>query len=141
MIRNIEDPEHPLTLEQLRVVALEMVKIDQAKRDVSVRFTPTIPHCSSATIIGLMIRAKLERGLPENFKIHISITKGTHVNEFEISKQLNDKERVSAALENINIVKQINKRIKQTDDVEDYVDSNKWNSHKQALTKLQAALS
>lgn len=69
MIRNIEDPEHPLTLEQLRVVCLEYVKVNYARREVDVTFTPTIPHCSSASIIGLMIRAKLARGLPENFKV------------------------------------------------------------------------
>lgn len=69
MIRNIEDPEHPLTLEQLRVVSLEQIKVDPSRREVEVSFTPTIPHCSSASIIGLMIRTKLARGLPENYKV------------------------------------------------------------------------
>jgi metal-sulfur cluster biosynthetic enzyme len=69
MIRNIEDPEHPLTLEQLRVVSLEQVSINNQRREVEVSFTPTIPHCSSASIIGLMIRTKLGRGLPENYKV------------------------------------------------------------------------
>jgi len=121
MIRNIEDPEHPLSLEQLRVVSLEQVKVNNQKREVEVSFTPTIPHCSSASIIGLMIRTKLGRGLPENYKIAVSITKGTHNSDTEISKQLADKERVSAALENKNISKQINKRIKDTDDVTAYL--------------------
>jgi len=69
LIRNIEDPEHPLTLEQLRVVTIDQIKVNPAKREVDVTFTPTIPHCSSAAIIGLMIRAKLTRGLPENYKV------------------------------------------------------------------------
>ena len=132
MIRNIEDPEHPLTLEQLRVVTLEQVKVETARREVEVEFTPTIPHCSSASIIGLMIKTKLLRGLPAHFKVlpahqvDVRIKKGTHNNDAEISKQLAgtprspDKERVAAAIENKNISKQINKRIRGTDDLSAY---------------------
>ena len=94
MVRNIEDPEHPLTLEQLRVVTLEQVKVSPDSREVEVEFTPTIPHCSSASIIGLMIKTKLVRGLPANFKVlsseqvDVRIKPGTHNNDAEISKQL-----------------------------------------------------
>lgn len=84
MIRNIEDPEHPLTLEQLRVVSLDLIKVNNSKREVEVNFTPTIPHCSSASIIGLMIRAKLARGLPENYKVLPSITRSM----FRLPKEL-----------------------------------------------------
>jgi metal-sulfur cluster biosynthetic enzyme len=59
MIRDINDPEHPLTLEQLRVVSVENIEIKNEKKEIIVYFTPTIPHCSMATIIGLMIRFKL----------------------------------------------------------------------------------
>jgi metal-sulfur cluster biosynthetic enzyme len=59
IIRDINDPEHPLTLEQLRVVSLENIEINPELKQVLVYFTPTIPHCSMATIIGLMIRFKL----------------------------------------------------------------------------------
>lgn len=81
LIRNIEDPEHPLTLEQLRVVSLDQVTVNNSKREVQVNFTPTIPHCSSASIIGLMIRTKLTRGLPENYKVGETVTpdqRGNH---------------------------------------------------------------
>eukprot|EP00947_MAST-08B_sp_MAST-8B-sp1_P004696 g4696.t1 len=56
---NINDPEHPLTLEQLNVATLENVQVDDAAGTVMVHFTPTIPHCSMATLIGLCIRVKL----------------------------------------------------------------------------------
>jgi len=36
---------------------------------VVVRFTPTIPHCSMATLIGLCIRVRLIRALPDRFKV------------------------------------------------------------------------
>ena len=112
----MNDPEHPLTLEQLKVASLEGVTVDDAGskgamrpafprralcgRDsdgiaaaataaaaaghlpsplcpsvlrvlgaVDIFFTPTIPHCSMATLIGLSIRVKLLRALPSRFKV------------------------------------------------------------------------
>ena len=53
LIRDINDPEHPLTLEQLNVVTEDQITVNQAKNDVTVLFTPTIPHCSMATLIGV----------------------------------------------------------------------------------------
>ncbi|CAB4064202.1 PIGO [Lepeophtheirus salmonis] len=97
-IRDIHDPEHPLSLEQLNVVSLENIRVKDSC--VSVRFTPTIPHCSLATLIGLAIKTKLLRSLPLHFKIDVSITPGSHSSEKPINKQLADKERVAAALEN-----------------------------------------
>lgn len=35
-----------------------------------VQFTPTVQHCSMATLIGLCIRVKLLRALPPRFKVH-----------------------------------------------------------------------
>ena len=67
--RGINDPEHPLTLEQLDVVKLDDVEVDDKNNRVNVIFTPTIPHCSMATLIGLSIRVKLLRSLPPRFKV------------------------------------------------------------------------
>jgi hypothetical protein len=36
---------------------------------VRVLFTPTIPHCSMAQLIGLAIRVRLLRSLPPRFKV------------------------------------------------------------------------
>jgi hypothetical protein len=53
LIRSISDPEHPLTLEQLAVVSAGQISIKNGTRpSVLVEFTPTIPHCSMATLIG-----------------------------------------------------------------------------------------
>mmetsp|Transcript_6356 Transcript_6356/g.10067 ORF Transcript_6356/g.10067 Transcript_6356/m.10067 type:complete len:197 (-) Transcript_6356:62-652(-) len=113
MIRSINDPEHPLTLEQLNVVSLENVKMDTCNPNhILINYTPTIPHCSMATLIGLSLRVKLLRSLPQRFKVSIAITPGTHQSEKEINKQLNDKERVAAALENYSLIKVVNQCIK-----------------------------
>ncbi len=95
LVKNLNDPEHPLTLEQLKVVSLEDIWVSNER--VEVQFTPTIPHCSMANMIGLMIIVKLKRSLPNRFKIDVTVKIGTHQNELELNKQLNDKERVMAA--------------------------------------------
>ena len=109
IIRNLQDPEHPLTLEELNVLDIESVKLDNHKQICRIEFTPTIPHCSMATLIGLSIQVKLLRSLPKNFKIEVSIKPGTHASELAINKQLADKERVAAALENVHLLQVVNK--------------------------------
>lgn len=52
LLRNINDPEHPLTLEELRVIEERNIYVDNKDNSVRVYFTPTIPHCSMATLIG-----------------------------------------------------------------------------------------
>ena len=108
LIRGIKDPEHPNTLEQLNVAQRRLIEVDDVAGRVVVRFTPTIPHCSMATLIGLCLRVKLIRSLPPRLKIDILITPGTHASEEAINKQLNDKERVAAALENDNLLGVVN---------------------------------
>jgi metal-sulfur cluster biosynthetic enzyme len=109
MIRGIRDPEHPFTLEQLHVLDEANVTVDDENSFVSVHFTPTITHCSAATLIGLSIIVKLMRSLPARFKLDVRITEGAHDTEHAINKQLNDKERVSAAIENPSLLRAINR--------------------------------
>jgi metal-sulfur cluster biosynthetic enzyme len=118
IIRNIQDPEHPLTLEQLGVVSRNQIDVKENQgyegySILDVRFTPTIPHCSMATLIGLSIRVKLLRSLPssDRFKVTVRIEPGTHNSELAVNKQLADKERVCAALENIHLLGLVNKCI------------------------------
>lgn len=111
LVRLINDPEHPLTLEELHVVQQGLIKVDNENNEVFVNFTPTIPHCSMATLIGLSIRVKLLRSLPPKFKVTVEITPGTHTSETAVNKQLADKERVAAALENSDLINVINQCI------------------------------
>ncbi|XP_057520619.1 protein AE7-like isoform X1 [Amaranthus tricolor] len=103
-IRDIKDPEHPYSLEELKVVTEESIEVDAKRSYVRVSFTPTVEHCSMATLIGLCLRVKLIRSLPSCYKVDIRIAPGTHATEAAVNKQLNDKERVAAALENPNLV-------------------------------------
>ncbi|XP_035678463.1 cytosolic iron-sulfur assembly component 2B-like isoform X2 [Branchiostoma floridae] len=108
LVRSINDPEHPLTLEELNVIEQSRITVDEDNNHVSVEFTPTIPHCSMATLIGLSIRVKLLRALPTRFKVDVHITPGTHQSEHAVNKQLADKERVAAALENQHLLEVVN---------------------------------
>lgn len=99
LVRTIMDPEHPNTLEQLNVVNAQDIVVDDAARRVRVLFTPTVPHCSMTTLIGLCIRVKLQKCLSSKYKVDVKVAPGTHNQEVEVNKQLGDKERVAAALE------------------------------------------
>lgn len=71
----------------------------------------------SKILLGLCIRVRLLRSLPNRFKVDLFVKPGSHQSElagmfsrlilvfldltnFPVNKQLNDKERVAAALEN-----------------------------------------
>ncbi|QQK45522.1 ABC transporter, conserved site [Penicillium digitatum] len=108
LISSISDPEHPISLGELAVVSLPdiMIKptlpdvLDSPLQTVTVLITPTITHCSLATVIGLGVRVRLEQSLPSRFRMDVRIKEGTHSTGDEVNKQLADKERVAAALEN-----------------------------------------
>lgn len=64
-----------------------------------------------ATLIGLSLRVKLLRSLHSRFKVVVKIESGTHVSEHAVNKQLADKERVRAALENEHLLGVVNRCI------------------------------
>ncbi|KAM0675856.1 hypothetical protein GVAV_000632 [Gurleya vavrai] len=116
LIRNIVDPEHPQTLEQLGVVSLEYIKVfydtEESEflnkglnfKTVYVEYKPTIPHCSMATVIGLALKIQLMKYININYHIVVKIVKDSHIQENEINKQLNDKDRIYAASENEGVM-------------------------------------
>lgn len=116
LIATISDPEHPLSLGSLAVVNLGDIFIHPPPSPrsqvstVEVLVTPTITHCSLATVIGLGVRVRLEQALPPRFRVDVKIKEGTHSTGDAVTKQLGDKERVAAALENgtlMNVLKKM----------------------------------
>ncbi|KAL0935309.1 cytoplasmic protein required for cell [Colletotrichum truncatum] len=110
LISTISDPEHPLSLGQLAVVNLPDIHISpsplsgpldpNALVQVLVDLTPTVSHCSLATVLGLGVRVRLEQALPPNYRVDVRIKENAHAQDDQVNKQLSDKERVAAALEN-----------------------------------------
>jgi metal-sulfur cluster biosynthetic enzyme len=124
LIRTIKDPEKEESLEELNVVQEQLVSVvpfghsfsETDKLIAKIEFVPTVPHCSLATLIGLCLTTKLNRELPGGrFKIESKVKHNTHSTAAEITKQINDKERVAAALENPNLLKVVEECIKETD--------------------------
>ncbi|XP_022679025.1 probable protein kinase At2g41970 isoform X2 [Setaria italica] len=67
-VRDIKDPEHPYSLEQLSVLSQESISVDEKLGRIQITFTPTVQHCSMATVIGLCLRLKLMQNFPPHFK-------------------------------------------------------------------------
>ncbi|XP_055826961.1 protein AE7-like 1 isoform X1 [Solanum dulcamara] len=103
VVRDIRDPEHPYSLEQLSVLSEESITVDEKLGRILITFTPTIQHCTMATVIGLCLREKLKNCFPPHFKVDIKVAPGSHADEESVNKQLSDKERVAAAMENPNL--------------------------------------
>lgn len=58
VIRTIRDPEKPNTLEELDVVTEKCVEVQELGDDeylIIIKFSPTVPHCSLATLIGVCV--------------------------------------------------------------------------------------
>jgi metal-sulfur cluster biosynthetic enzyme len=120
LISTISDPEHPHTLGQLSVVRLPDIHLDPSPAalpdpdslvTVSVELTPTINHCSLATVIGLAVRCRLEQTLPPNYRVDVRMKVGAHAQDDQVNKQLGDKERVAAALENDTLQRMVDKML------------------------------
>lgn len=120
LISTISDPEHPHTLGQLSVVRLPDIHLNPSPAElpspdslltVLVELTPTINHCSLATVIGLAVRCRLEQTLPPNYRVDVRMKDGTHAQDDQVTKQLGDKERVAAALENDTLQRMVDKML------------------------------
>ena len=114
LIPTITDPEHPLSLGSLGAVNLEDIKIIPPTSprsrisSVQVLITPTTSACSLTTVIGLGVKVRLMNALPPRFRVDVRIKEGTSSSADEANKQLGDKERVAAAMENRNLINMVN---------------------------------
>uniref|UniRef100_A0A8C7JPV2 Cytosolic iron-sulfur assembly component 2A n=1 Tax=Oncorhynchus kisutch TaxID=8019 RepID=A0A8C7JPV2_ONCKI len=109
----LEHPEKPNTLEELDVVSEECVEVQELGEDeylIIIKFSPTVPHCSLATLIGVVNVSVLVQ------QLDIFISEGTHSTEEDINKQINDKERVAAAMENPNLRDIVEQCVTEPDD-------------------------
>lgn len=75
---------------------------------ITVFLTPTNWNCHLWSIIGLCVFEKLKQdgiyGIQDGFpKVEVKIREGSHTTSDDLTKQLNDKERRTAAMENPDI--------------------------------------
>lgn len=78
------------------------IKVDESSQRVVIQFTPTVPHCSFSTLIGLAIIRVIRSQFMVDpaWKLDVRVSPGSHLMETVLNRQFQDKERVSAALEN-----------------------------------------
>ncbi|XP_013779711.1 MIP18 family protein FAM96A-like isoform X2 [Limulus polyphemus] len=119
LVKDIRDPELPQTLEQLDVVSESDISVKPFGDSllISIQFTPTVPHCTLATLIGLCLRVKLEKCFQHKFKLDVNLKKGSHSTEEEVNKQINDKERIAAAMENPSLRELVEQCTKSLSDI------------------------
>lgn len=112
---DIIDPEYPVELVHLEVLVLEAIEIipkPSSQRTIHIiSFFPTYGQCKLAPLIGISIIIVLfqkstiyklvnKYNLRWLMEFKITIGKKYHTAAENITKQLNDKDRLSAALEN-----------------------------------------
>ncbi|KAI5165836.1 hypothetical protein NEIG_01889 [Nematocida sp. ERTm5] len=109
IIRNIRDPEHSYTLEDLKVVSIDRIFIEKTPAGEFVRVVviPTIPHCSMVGLIGLSILYKLFNTLSSKYIVRVEVQEDSHTLANDVTKQLSDIERTYAAFLNPNIIEAI----------------------------------
>ena len=67
-------------------------------------------------MIGLGVRVRLEQALPPRFRVDVRIKEGTHSTAEQVNRQLGDKERVAAALENGTLMGVLRKMLEGCED-------------------------
>jgi len=117
-LKGVLDPEFPFCLFSLDIISVEKIGLKNFYHSqsykISIFFCPTSLTCSLTPIIGLSIgniiyhqcfNYWIRKSTPINWigLFLIDIPTFFHLKREEIVKQLNDKERVSAALENPEI--------------------------------------
>ncbi|KAL0479993.1 hypothetical protein AKO1_007325 [Acrasis kona] len=120
-IRDVKDPEYPHTLQDLNVVFEEGIQVVQPNGQIpgviTVKITPTVKHCSLVSHISLCLRLRLVRYFGpqtmDQYKVDIFVTEGSHDQQDEVNKQMNDKERVAAAVEIPELMQLIEECIKE----------------------------
>ncbi|GFX30854.1 cytosolic iron-sulfur assembly component 2A [Trichonephila clavipes] len=117
IIRTIRDPEKPQTLEELEVINEKDISVTLNSKCsvITIELTPTVPHCSLATVLGLCVRMKLEKYWGKKYKLDVFLKEGTHTSVHAVSRQLNDKERIAAAMENPELRKMVEECINEDD--------------------------
>lgn len=114
-LAEIIDPEFPLLLPRLKILILQGITVNTKIYSQAITFTifffPTYGQCKLAPLLGINILSSLfKRFTTKTFvkinnekwliNLKIKLTNRNHDVGENITKQLNDRERLSAALEN-----------------------------------------
>ncbi len=86
ILQKVNDPEHPISVVDLKIVSEDDIKILPDK--VEVEFTPTVPFCPMGGAIGVIIKYALEKEL--GVEASVRVKSGKHVQEDLLNETLSD---------------------------------------------------
>lgn len=112
-IGSVRDPDHTETIRELGIVLDQDIEVREIQGGfvATVLWQPTCHTCPHASNMGLCMRFKLKQEFKDT-NIKIDILLKDHGSKVEsnynlVDKQINDKERVAAALENTQVIAMI----------------------------------
>jgi metal-sulfur cluster biosynthetic enzyme len=89
VLRNVYDPEFPVSVLELGIVREEDINLDGNKP--TIQFTPTSPLCPMGGIIGIVIKYALEKKFGKEFEVKVK--PGTHAEENSLNNLLQDRKK------------------------------------------------
>jgi metal-sulfur cluster biosynthetic enzyme len=92
-LESVYDPEHPISVLDLKIVTSDDIKI--LPSGVRVEFSPTTPFCPMGGAIGVVIKYALEKEL--GAPVDVKVKPGTHVQEKALNETLSDPTKYEAA--------------------------------------------
>jgi metal-sulfur cluster biosynthetic enzyme len=103
ILKKVKDPELPLSImdPQLNVLTPDLVEVNEKDKKVEIQFRPTIPTCPMGGMIGIVIRKVTLEAFPKDWDVNVILVPGTHVQETMLNQLINDDERYTATLKNM----------------------------------------
>jgi len=96
-LKNVFDPEYPLSVVDLKIVEEKDIFFDGEK--IRIEFTPTTPYCPMGGIIGVLIKYALENKFNREFDIKVKA--GGHVQEAILNELLSSKEKYDETIQRL----------------------------------------
>jgi metal-sulfur cluster biosynthetic enzyme len=87
-LRNVLDPEHPVSIVDLKIVTEDDITITNG--EINIKFKPTSPFCPMGAVIGLVIKKAITDATGK--EVNVEVREGTHVREEYVNKIINDKD-------------------------------------------------
>ena len=96
-LRNVLDPEHPISIVDLKIVTEDDITITNG--NILIKFKPTSPFCPMGAVIGLVIKKAITDVTGK--KVKVEVREGTHVREEYVNNLINDEENYNTTIKKL----------------------------------------
>ncbi len=101
-LEKVLDPEHPISILDLKIVEPEDVTIDEENNSITIEFKPTTPFCPMGGVIGVLVKKAISDIAESNEKIIVRCKEGAHTQEEMVNKMVNDEQTYEEILNKLN---------------------------------------